>query len=244
MIHQIDINCDMGEGIATEKHLMPLISSCSIACGGHFGNRNTIKQSIQLALENGVKVGAHPSFPDKDHFGRQMMTLTKRELYESLSAQLQLFYLVANQLKAEVHHVKLHGALYHYAAKDAPAADAVIEAILDSGKRPCVYLQKDSVLHGKAKNLLPLKFEAFIDRRYATQGSLLPRSHAKAMIHAPYEALDQMRQMVLEQLVDTEQDGTQPLEAQTYCIHGDHPAALEILQYIHKNLASLGIQLQ
>ncbi|MEM7186758.1 MAG: 5-oxoprolinase subunit PxpA [Bacteroidota bacterium] len=231
---RIDINADLGEGAGMDDRLMPLVSSCNIACGGHFGNIDSMKQTIDLAQAHGVRIGAHPSFPDRDGFGRRVITMTKSELKASLMDQLEGFYQICAQKDAEVHHVKLHGALYNYAAKDAPTSDAVVEAIIDSGKRPKLYVPYGSILHKKAENLLPLVFEAFIDRRYRKNGSLVSRDENNAVISDPEAAWEQLYRMVTQKTVIAVNGEEIGIEATTYCIHGDHPESLPILEYIHR----------
>ncbi len=239
----IDINADLGEGSGLDALLMPMISSCNIACGGHYGNEVTMRNTIQLARAHGVKIGAHPSFPDTDNFGRKRLTLTKTELTETIFHQLLHFFLVAEVESMPVHHVKLHGALYNYAANDAPTADAVVEAILATKIRPRLYLPYGSVLHRKAENLLPLVFEAFLDRRYTAAGTLVPRDQPGALIDSAEVMWRQFRQMALEKTVTTIDGTTIPIKASTFCIHGDNPHSVPMLSYLHQQLAGTPIQL-
>lgn len=241
--YHIDINADLGEGIGNDEQIMPLISSCSIACGGHFGNKESIKNTIQLAKKYRVKIGAHPSFPDRDNFGRKLLTLTKRKLQETISAQLNLFLEVCHSEDIEMHHVKLHGALYNYAAKDAPTADAIVEAILETQIRPILYVPPNSILAEKAKNLLPLWYEAFIDRRYHNDGTLVSRMLEDAVILDNKSAWNQLKQLVVKGSVNTIEGQEIPLQADTFCIHGDTPQALGILKFIHQSMPAHGIKL-
>lgn len=239
----IDINADLGEGRGNDAKIMPLISSCNIACGGHSGDAESMRQAIRLAMENGVKVGAHPSFPDTDNFGRKVLTITKEELKESLYKQLMLFVDICDSEKATLHHIKPHGALYNYAAGDAPTADAIIEAILATGRRPILYVPYGSVLHKKAENLLPLVFEAFIDRYYNDNLSLVNREEENAIIHNAEEAWEQLRSMVVTGSLKTVSGTYQKMEAQTFCIHSDHSNSLEILEYIRSQMKHHNIKL-
>ncbi|RDK87264.1 5-oxoprolinase subunit PxpA [Marinirhabdus gelatinilytica] len=232
----IDINADVGEGTGNDVQLIPLLSSCNIACGGHAGDEVSMRNTIQLARAHKVKIGAHPSFPDRDNFGRKLLTMTKSELSESIFNQLLSFYAVVETEEATLNHIKLHGALYNYAAKDAPTADAVVEAIVATKVRPVLYVQHDSVLHRKAENLLPLAFEAFIDRSYNTDGSLVSRSLENAVIHHKQLAWEQLKKMVLSQKVETITGVEIPIIANTFCIHGDHPNSIEILRYIRSRM--------
>ncbi len=232
----IDINADLGEGSGFDEIIMPLIASCSIACGGHYGTDETMRTAIRLAKKNKVKIGAHPSFPDKDNFGRKIITMTKKELTATVFDQLLHFFAVSETEEATVNHIKLHGALYNYAAKDAPTADAVVEAIIDTKVRPKLYVQYNSVLHRKAENLLPLEFEAFIDRRYNDDLSLVSRSEEGALINNPEAAWKQLFKMFSENAIETVTGTVKPIRASTYCIHSDNKHSVEILQYIHSQM--------
>jgi 5-oxoprolinase (ATP-hydrolysing) subunit A len=241
---KIDINSDLGEGAGHDEHLMPLISSCSIACGGHFGDENTMRTAVRLAKEYGVKVGAHPSFPDKDNFGRKRFTITKKELSESVFQQLLSFYSICDSEEYPIHHIKLHGALYNYAAKDAPTADAVLEAIVATKFRPKLYLQHGSILHRKAENLIPLVFEAFIDRNYNDDLSLVSRSNANAHISSPKDAWHQLRSIIENGSITTVDGTKKPITASTFCIHGDNENSVIIMKYIRKQMESQKIALE
>ncbi len=239
----IDINADLGEGTGNDKSIMPLVSSCSIACGGHFGNEETMRTAIQLAKKNEVKVGAHPSFPDRDNFGRKVMSITKSELTAAVFDQLLHFYAVCETEETEVHHVKLHGALYNLAAKDAPTADAVVEAIVATKARPKLYVPFNSILAKKAENLLPLVYEAFIDRRYNNDLSLVTRNIPNAVINSPQAAWEQLFQMLSEGCVSTISAEKKEITATTFCIHSDHTHSVAILQYIREQIKKHAMKL-
>ncbi|MEM7084563.1 MAG: 5-oxoprolinase subunit PxpA [Bacteroidota bacterium] len=242
-LSNIDINADLGEGAGHDDELMPLISSCSVACGGHFGNEDTIRSTVLLAKKHGVKVGAHPSFPDTDNFGRKVLSMTKSDLSNSVFEQLLAFYAVCETEDITVNHVKLHGALYNYAAKDAPTADAVVEAITATKLRPSLYVQHGSILHKKAENLLPLVFEAFIDRSYAHDLSLVSRGRPDALIEDPHSAWKQLFSMIDRGVVPTVNSIEKRIVATTFCIHGDHENSVAILKYIHGQLEQNSISL-
>lgn len=232
----IDLNADLGEGMPHDEALMPYLSSCSIACGGHFGNESTMREAIRLAKKFGVKVGAHPSFPDADTFGRKVLTMTQAALTESVYDQITSFFSVCASEDIQVNHVKLHGALYNYAAKDAMTADAVVKAIVATNVRPKLYVPPNSILSEKANEVLPLLYEAFIDRRYERNLSLVSRNEANAVIMNPANAWKQLKSMILDCEVETIDGQIKPIEAETYCIHGDNPEAVAILGFIHEQL--------
>jgi len=240
----IDINADLGEGAGFDQAIMPWISSCSIACGGHFGTGKTIAETISLAKKHGVSVGAHPSFPDPQNFGRTVMTMTKQELYESVLDQIKTFYTICDAQQVLVNHIKLHGALYNYAAKDAPTADAVVEAIIASGRRPKLYVPHGSILHKKAENLLPLEFEAFIDRQYNNDLSLVSRDQPGAVITDPQVAWEHLYNMFRNGKVRTFNSEEKSIKATTFCVHGDNPSSVSILKYMHEQMKQHGIRLK
>jgi len=242
MKQTININADLGEGTGNDAALMPMLASCSIACGGHFGDEDTMRTSVQLAKKCGVKVGAHPSFPDLENFGRKKLTMTNLELQKSVYEQIMKLVVICNQEGVELHHVKPHGALYNYAALDAPTADAIVEAILETKLRPKLYTQHDSVLYQKAKNLLPIVPEAFIDRGYTPDLKLKPRSEAGALITSPEMAWEQLRGFILDQKVNTS-EGFKAIIAETYCIHSDHKGSVEMLTFIKKKLSEYNLQI-
>jgi UPF0271 protein len=243
MLNTIDINADLGEGSDYDAQLMPLISSCSIACGGHFGNEATMRTAVQLAKKYKVRIGAHPSYPDVKNFGRKVLPMTKNELSESVFQQLINFYTVCESEDVDVHHIKLHGALYNYAAIDAPTADAVLKGILAAKVRPRLYLPHGSVLARKVKDLLPIEYEAFIDRQYNDDLSLVSRTEKDAVICTSEGAWHQLKLMIENKEVETKQKNTKSLEATTYCIHSDTSNAVEILSYIRLKLKQLDIGL-
>ncbi|HZH69929.1 MAG TPA: LamB/YcsF family protein [Flavobacteriaceae bacterium] len=237
MVKTIDISCDLGEGIGNDQQLMPLISSCSIACGGHYGDETSIYEALLLAKKFNVKVGAHPSFPDKPNFGRVPLTMTSEALSETIVSQIKLFEIICKKLDMSMHHVKLHGALYNLAATDTAVAKAVIAALKNCKFKAALYVPPHSVIGKLAKSDVELIYEAFIDRRYNPNLTLVSRAHNKmAIITNPEDAWMQLKNMIFDQKVLTSNGSFQAIEATTFCLHGDHPQAVELLKYIHKQL--------
>ena len=242
MKRQIDINADLGEGFGNDAEMMPLISSCSIACGGHYGDKTTMLATIQLAKKYHVKIGAHPSFPDPDNFGRKYVSMTKSELTNSLVEQLLNFYTVCETEDTLAHHIKLHGALYNHAAIDPDIADAVMDAIVATRLLPKLYVPYGSVLAQKAKNTCPIVYEAFIDRRYNDDRSLVSRSESIALIKDSKYAFNQLLRIYNKAVVTTVSKSDIFIKAATFCIHGDHANSINILNYIHEQLPFYGIE--
>ena len=244
MTYTIDINADLGEGFPFDKEIMPFISSCSIACGGHFGDDDSMRKAIRLAKRYNVKVGAHPSFPDTENFGRKAIELSEIDLQQSLVQQIKHFFTVCGEEQIEVNHIKLHGALYNLAAINENIAGLVIQAILEVTSTTIVYLPGHSVLYAKAKEILPLKCEAFIDRSYTESGLLVARNLPGAILDTPEKCLKQLVEIVAENKVTTINGNQIPMQAETFCIHGDHLNSVKILNYLHQHLAKYQIELQ
>ncbi len=241
----IDINCDMGEGMHNDAALMPYISSANIACGYHAGNEDTIKRTIELALENHVAIGAHPSYNDRVHFGRQSQTITLIELAELISEQISLFEKITDQMGCKIHHVKLHGALYNDCAKDAMSSKIVAQTIQAIDPSILLYGLSGSHTIKEAKMIgLQCVQEAFADRTYQSNGQLTPRHMDHSIITDSSIAAKQVLSMVFDQKVGANNGEMIEVKADTICIHGDHPEALEIAKKIHNTLQTYQIEIK
>lgn len=229
----LDLNCDLGEGMGNDALLMPFLGSCNIACGGHAGNSLSMRQSILLAKKFGVKVGAHPSFPDKINFGRVLIQIEEKELYQSILDQIQEFKIICEGLKIKMHHIKAHGALYNHAARDPKTAALIVRLIKTNFPDSYLYCPPKSEIFERAVDEnLPVKVELFADRTYQDDLSLLPRSLPKALLTTPSEVLDQVKNIVNEGGIRSNTGKFIPVKGDTLCIHGDNPNALEILKSI------------
>ena len=172
----IDLNCDLGEGCANDNEIMPLISSANIACGYHAGDEHTIEQTIKSALKNNVAVGAHPSFFDKENFGRKEFLLSEDEYYKLIIEQLSIIQKIAKKCGTKLHHVKPHGALYNVSAKNKSIANIIAKAVNDFDKNLILYGLSGSYSISEAeKYKLKTASEVFADRTYQSDGSLTPR---------------------------------------------------------------------
>lgn len=239
----IDLNCDLGEGGAHDAELMPLISSANIACGGHAGDDATMRATIQLALQHGVAIGAHPGYEDREHMGRRPMNLSPSAVCDLVSHQLRRFAQIADELGATIHHVKTHGALYNQADADPHIASAIANAIRDMLPQAIVYAPPNGCMMAAAKSAgLQFRAEGFIDRRYRADGSLVPRGQPGAVIDDPAAASAQAMEMLLERKVTCVDGSSIPIEIYTLCVHGDSDSALEILRSTRLALESAGLQ--
>jgi UPF0271 protein len=215
---------------------MPYISSCNIACGGHFGNQFTIDKTIQLAIDNNVKVGAHPSFPDKENFGREVMNISNEALQQSLEQQLELFKERAIFKNVEINHIKPHGALYNLIVINQEIAVVVVNAIQHVFKNVKMYVPYNSVIEKIAQeNGIKIIYEAFADRNYNDNLTLVSRSLPYAIITDKIKVLNHVKRIFEESIVKTVKCNNVKIIAETFCVHGDNKNAIDILQYLHKN---------
>lgn len=233
----IDLNCDMGEGMETDAAIMPFISSANIACGYHAGDKDTIRKTIALCLQNNVAVGAHPGFPDKSNFGRTPMLLSSEDLFQIIEEQLEIIQSCCNEMGATLHHVKPHGALYNMAIKDNEISAVIAKAVKDFNPKLIYYGLSGSCMIEEAKQLfLQTANEVFADRTYQQDGSLTPRSEKNAMIENSEQALTQVLEMLEHSRVTTLDGSRMPIVAESVCIHGDNPNSLALAKFISEGL--------
>ena len=241
----IDINCDVGEGIGNEVELLPLISSCNIACGGHAGDLQTMTEVVRLATEYKVRVGAHPSYPDKENFGRVSMDVSSDVLIASIQSQLESFTSILKKENIVLHHIKPHGALYNDIAKDENLATIFLSAISDFKDEMFLYVPYQSKIETEAlKQKFKIKYEAFGDRNYNADLSLVSRKLPNAIIENPQQVLSHLSSIVNEGRVVVQSGDHVKLVADTFCIHGDTPTAFEILTYLTKELPNHNITIK
>ena len=245
-LKSIDMNADVGEGIGNEAELMPYLSSCNIACGGHAGDLDSMNEVVALALQHNVKIGAHPSYPDPDNFGRSEMDISCAALYRSIKAQIgQLRKVIEEHHHAHLHHVKPHGALYNVAAKDCDTATIIIEVMKSMPLPAKLYVPYGSLIAEMAKEEgIPITYEAFADRNYNDDLSLVSRSEANAVITDPVEMYAHVIRMVQQGEVKTISGKHINIKADTFCIHGDNPKAIELVKLLSENLAKNQILIQ
>ena len=239
----IHINCDLGEGGEHDRELMPLISACNIACGGHAGTLETMQHTVDLAMEHGVEIGAHPSYPDKENFGRSSVKMNDEELKRSLVAQILSLKQITEAEGAVLTHIKPHGALYNDAQKNQRVAGIIIESILEFGDELVLYAPENSVIGDLAKGKLKLRYEAFADRNYNLDGSLVSRKEANALITQKEEVLKHLLSMFLEGKITTQNGQKIDTGATTFCLHSDTPNSVEILQYLHAELGAKNVKI-
>lgn len=232
----IDLNCDLGESyglfkIGNDEEILKHITSANIACGFHAGDHNVMMDTVKMAKAHGVKIGAHPGFPDLQGFGRRDMHLTQQEIYNLVVYQIGALEAVARACGTKVYHVKPHGALYNMGARDKRVADAIAQAVLDVNPQLVLFGLSGSLLvkAGEERGLRVAN-EVFADRNYQPDGTLTPRSHANAMIHDTENAIKRVIRMVKAGMI-TAFDGTDlEIKADTICVHGDEPQTLGFVE--------------
>ncbi len=260
LFKHIDINCDMGEWSSaaidrgdplstalkdSDAAIMPYISSSNIACGAHAGDTVSMAHTIRLAMQHGVAIGAHPGYPDPKGFGRRHIQITQNDLYASLISQMMAVKTMAERMGTKVRHVKPHGALYNEAAADEQLARLVVHCVQETDDTLVLYGLPGSALE-KACDEEGIRFaaEAFADRAYFSDGSLLPRSIPSAVMHHVEEMVVRTLTMITEGFVMTHDGKKLKVMADTICIHGDNPKAQDFLVQLTSSLAAAGIPIR
>ncbi len=244
-MHTIDINCDVGEGYTNDADLMQYISSANIACGFHAGNEEIIKESIELCLKNNNAIGAHPSFNDKENFGRINRQLSDGELYDLIAEQVDLLQKHCKQAGTTLHHVKPHGALYNMAAINSKMSYVIASAIKEVDTSLIVYgLSNSEILVEANKVGLVFAAEVFADRTYQADGTLTPRSMANALITKVEASLQQCLQIIQTKTITSINNTIVPVVADTICIHGDGNNAVDFAKSLYQLLINNNIQLK
>lgn len=243
----IDLNADIGESygqfkIGNDAALIPYLSSCNIACGFHGGDPLNIERTISLALEHGLRIGAHPSYPDLAGFGRRKMQIPAKELKAIIKYQISALKGMVESQGGTLAYVKPHGALYNTAASTASESQVIVDAIQEMDAHLKLMGLAGSQLEKVAiQNKLSFITEAFADRRYTTQGTLLSRKEDGAVLNQPSDAIQQVLSIVLEGKVLTNENTFIPIQAQSICLHGDHPNTPEILKTLREIFIGKGI---
>lgn len=238
----LDINCDLGEGTNNEHLLMPLITSCNIACGGHYGNVNTVDSTLDLAIKNRVKIGAHPSFPDLENFGRKKIELSENELADSLQEQLSFFTDRLQRKNQVLHHIKPHGALYHEVAKNEKVAKLFVNSLKSYLQDALLFLPYDSEIEKVAKaNNINFQYEVFADRNYNNDLSLVSRQSDHAMLIDKEKVEQHILSMIQNNKVQTISGEQLDIKVDTLSIHSDTKNAHQILSHVVAILIKNGL---
>lgn len=248
MIMKIDLNCDMGESFGVYKlgfdeEIIKHVSSANIACGFHAGDPLVMQQTVRLAKTYGVKVGAHPGFPDMMGFGRRNIAVAATDVKSYLVYQIGALQAFAQIEGLELQHVKPHGALYNMAVKDPGLAQAIIEAVKSLDKGLILVALAGSAMVNTAKEQgIRVASEAFADRAYSADGSLVPRGQPGAVIKDKKEVGERVIRMIGEGRIKAITGEDIAIKADTICLHGDTPGALELAIYLRSVLEDGGIK--
>ncbi len=244
---RIDLNCDCGESfgpwsLGADDEVLPHVTAANVACGGHAGDPTVMRRTVRLCRELGVAVGAHPGYPDLQGFGRRALPMTPAEIEAAVLAQIGALHAIARAEGVTLTHVKAHGALYNVAARDPAVAEAIARAVAAFSRELVLVGLAGSLLvsAGEAAGLRVAR-EAFADRGYAADGSLLPRGAPGALILDPEDNLAQALRIVTEGHALSPEGARVPIAADTLCIHGDTPGAAARAARLRQGLAAAGV---
>lgn len=226
----IDLNSDLGEGCPHDRDILALITSANVACGGHAGDPSIALATLRAARELGVRVGAHPGFPDREHFGRRELERSEKEIYHDCLYQVGFLVGLAATQGLKLSHLKPHGALYNLACKNEAQARPIVAAA-ELFELPIMALP-GSRLEELSRGRCPFIAEGFADRRYLPDGSLVPRSRPDAFVEEPDEAVRQAQWLIADRGV------------RTLCVHGDNPRALEFVRALRQALERGGFSIR
>jgi 5-oxoprolinase (ATP-hydrolysing) subunit A len=242
---RLDFNCDLGEGCGSDAAIVPLVSSASIACGGHAGDAASMRETVALCLRHGVAIGAHPSFEDRAGFGRREMDVPADALRESITRQIAALASACEVLGAPLRHVKPHGALYNLAARDRSVADTIVAAIREVDPSLILYGSSDSCLTdaGRAAGMR-VAHEVFAERAYDADGRLAPRGTPGAVIDDLDASLAQVRSLLRDGTVVARDGRRVALHADTLCLHGDRADAAQFALALRAALESEGVTIR
>lgn len=231
--------------MGNDELIMPFISSANIACGYHAGDEETIKITAELAIRNNVAIGAHPSFPDRKHFGRTEMSKSADEIYDLVSTQLTSFTKIIVASGGRLHHVKPHGALYNMSARDAAIAKAIALAVFDFDRSAILFGLSGSHSTKEAESMkLRTANEVFADRTFQDDGSLTPRSQPNAVLEETGRMVEQVLQMITEKKVTSVNGTNISVNVDTICLHGDGKNAFLFAKTIYEQLKEKNIDIK
>tara|TARA_B100002019_G_C21183747_1_gene555069 strand:+ start:346 stop:1059 length:714 start_codon:yes stop_codon:yes gene_type:complete len=231
----LNINCDLGEGLNNEHIIMPLIDSCNIACGGHAGDSGSMIECVEISIKNNVKIGAHPSYPDKINFGRKKIDISPSELSYSIISQIESLETIADSYGLELNHIKAHGALYNQMMIDAELSNFYLDTIKDFKNKCSLYIPYKSEIEKIAlKEGFSIIYEVFGDRNYNDDLSLVSRNNEDALITDPESVVDHIKTIKETESVKTINGNYKKIKFDTICIHSDTNNSIEILKKINQ----------
>lgn len=241
----MDLNADVGEGCGDDAALMPLLTSASIACGAHAGDASSMQRTVVLALQNGVTIGAHVSYPDREHFGRRDLNLPAERLIAEIVSQLEMLAVITRVAGARLHYVKTHGALYNRMAQDAEIAQTVITAVRSFDAGLPILTLPDSIAMTVARRLgTPVVAEAFADRAYSADGKLVSRDKLGAVLTDTDTVAKRAVEIATMQQVRSVDGQTIRVRARSLCVHGDTPDAVALARAVRLALERANVELR
>jgi UPF0271 protein len=241
----VDLNADLGEAAGHDDELLALVTSANIATGFHAGDANTMRAAVTAAQIHNVAIGAHPSLFDRENFGRRELAVTADEVFDAVVYQIGVFQAIAESDNAHLHHVKPHGALYNMAVRDDKLADAIARATKDIDPHLILYAPDGTALAraGEARGLNVAR-EVFADRNYLSDGSLVPRTRPDALLRDAGEAAVRVLRMLREGKVRSVDGLDVSVRAETICVHGDSPGAVEFTRVLRSRLEQEGAEIR
>ena len=247
---EININCDLGE--SSELHstkndplLLGIVNSANIACGYHAGDEKTMEKTIEISKQNRVSIGAHPSFKDRENFGRKRLNLSSAEITKLITEQINILSEIADTKGMKVTHVKPHGALNNMACEDYELAKTISESIITVNKDLIFLVPTGSEMEKVGKKFgMKIAAEIFADRNYEDNGNLISRSKKNAMITDPQIAQRHIIKMVQNQALNCYSGKQIPCEIDSVCVHGDGQSAVKTAQLIKEGLINSGVTLK
>ena len=240
----VDINADLGEGSGHDEELFELISSANIATGFHAGDSDSMHGAITTAKKHGVAVGAHPSFFDRENFGRKELKISTPEIFDAVAYQLGVFQAIASAVGVQPNHVKPHGALYNMAVRDQELADSIARAIESVDPQLILFApDKSELARAGDAHGLQIAREIFADRNYLNDGWLVPRTRPDALLRDPNEAAQRVLRMLREGKVRSVEGGDVDVRGETICLHGDTPGAVEFARELRSQLDHEGVRI-
>lgn len=241
----VDLNADLGEGAGHDDELLSLVTSANIACGFHAGDADTMRRSIEGARDRKVAVGAHPSLFDRENFGRKELPVKSDEVFDAVVYQLGIFQAIAEAAGVLPNHVKPHGALYNMAVRDEDLAEAIARAIAKVDAKLLLFAPQNTALaRAGEKNGLQIAHEVFADRNYLNDGALVPRTRPDALLHDPDEAAPRVVRMLREGKVQSVDGVDVDVRAETICLHGDNPEAVDFARILRSRLEKEGVTIR
>jgi 5-oxoprolinase (ATP-hydrolysing) subunit A len=245
MRFSVDLNADLGEGSGHDEELFKLISSANIATGFHAGDSDTMHAAVSAAKEHEVAVGAHPSFFDRENFGRKELKVSNQEVFDAVAYQLGIFQAIASAVGVQPNHVKPHGALYNMAVRDEKLADAIARAIHSVDPKLILFAPDNTELARAGESHgLQIACEVFADRNYLNDGWLVPRTRPDALLRDPKQAAERVLRMLREGQVRSVEGRDVKVRGETICVHGDTPGAVEFARELRTQLEKEGVRIR